>query len=137
MMPPLMTVGSNSPASSKVATSDVVVVLPCVPAMATHCLRRISSASISARRTTGMRCSPRGDELGIVALDRGRNHDDLRRAEIFRVMADMDERALAAQPQDIGVFGRVRALHRIAEVEQNLGNAGHAYAADADEMNGA
>ena len=55
MMPPLMTVGSKPPASSSVATSDVVVVLPWVPAMATHCLSRISSASISARRTTGMR----------------------------------------------------------------------------------
>ena len=34
MMPPLMTVGSKPPASSSVATSEVVVVLPCVPAMA-------------------------------------------------------------------------------------------------------
>ena len=39
------------------ADAVVVVVLPCVPAIATPCLRRISSASISARGTTGMRCS--------------------------------------------------------------------------------
>jgi hypothetical protein len=55
MMPPLMTVGSTPPASSSAAIMLVVVVLPCVPATATVDLSRISSASISARRTTGMR----------------------------------------------------------------------------------
>ena len=39
---------------SIVPTSEVVVVLPCVPAMAMPYLRRISSASISARRMTVM-----------------------------------------------------------------------------------
>ena len=53
MIPPLMTVGSSPPASSSVATIVVVVVLPWVPATATLDLSRISSASISARRTTG------------------------------------------------------------------------------------
>jgi hypothetical protein len=53
MMPPLITVGSRPPASSMAATSDVVVVLPCVPPTAMDHLRRISSPSISARRTTG------------------------------------------------------------------------------------
>ncbi len=48
-----MTVGSKPPLSSSVATSVVVVVLPWVPAMATFERSRISSASISARRTTG------------------------------------------------------------------------------------
>src|SRR5712692_5703909 len=37
-----------------VATRDVVVVLPCVPAMATPYFMRINSASISARGITGM-----------------------------------------------------------------------------------
>ena len=36
-------------------TSDVVVVLPCVPAIAMPCFSRISSASITARATTGIR----------------------------------------------------------------------------------
>ncbi len=80
-------------------------------------------------------CRARG-ELGILALDRGRNHDDLRRAEIFRVMANMNARAFAAQAQDIGALGRVRALDLVAEVEQNLGYAGHADAAYANKMNG-
>jgi hypothetical protein len=57
MMPPLITVGSMPPASSRAATIEVVVVLPWVPATATLSLRRINSASISARRTTGMRRS--------------------------------------------------------------------------------
>ena len=97
MMPPLMTVGSSPPFSSSVATSEVVVVLPWVPAMATQLFRRISSASISARRTTGRRLLARGDELGIVALDRGRDDDDLGLAEVFRLVADEGGDALFAR----------------------------------------
>ena len=47
-----------------------------------------------------------GDKFGIVALDRGRDHDDFGVAEILGVMADMDRRALLAQAQDIGVLAR-------------------------------
>ena len=54
MMPPLTTVGSRPAASRICAISDVVVVLPCVPPTAIDHFRRISSPSISARRTTGM-----------------------------------------------------------------------------------
>ena len=68
MMPPLMTVGSRPAASSKVATSEVVVVLPWVPAMATHCFSRISSASISARRTTGTRLMRAAASSGLSRL---------------------------------------------------------------------
>jgi hypothetical protein len=53
--PPITKVGSSPPSASTLATRLVVVVLPCVPAIATPCFRRISSASISARGTTGMR----------------------------------------------------------------------------------
>ncbi len=55
-MPPLITVGSRCAASSTAAIRLVVVVLPCVPPIAIDHLSRISSASISARRTTGIRC---------------------------------------------------------------------------------
>ena len=82
MMPPLITVGSIPPASSNAATIEVVVVLPCVPATATVYFSRISSASISARRTTGMRRSSGGRDFGIVALDRGRDDDHRGIAEI-------------------------------------------------------
>ena len=68
MMPPLTTVGSKPPASSSAATIEVVVVLPCVPATATQDFSRISSASISARRTTGMRRSSAAATSGLVRL---------------------------------------------------------------------
>ncbi len=74
-------------------------------------------------------------EFGIVALDGGRNDDDFRVAEVFRFVPDVDERAFFAQAQDIGVLGGVGALHGVAEIEQHLGDAGHADAANADEMN--
>ena len=47
-------VGSSPPSASTLATRLVVVVLPCVPAIAMPCFRRISSASIIARGTTGI-----------------------------------------------------------------------------------
>ena len=50
---------------ANVQGADVVVVLPCVPAIATPCLSRISSASISARGTTGMRCSRAASTSGL------------------------------------------------------------------------
>ena len=45
----------------------VVVVLPCVPATAMPCLKRISSASISARGTTGMPRSRAATTSGLSA----------------------------------------------------------------------
>jgi hypothetical protein len=79
----------------------------------------------------------RSDKFRIIALDGSRDHDDLRRAEVFCAVTDMDKRAFAAQPNDIGALGRVRALDRVAEIEQNLGYARHAYAAYSYKMNGA
>ena len=68
MMPPLITVGSRPPASSSAATIEVVVVLPWVPAIATQLFSRISSASISARRTTGMRLARAAISSGLSRL---------------------------------------------------------------------
>ncbi len=42
--------------------------------------------------------------------------------------------ALFAQALHIGIVRRIRALNGIAEFREHLGNAGHADAADADEM---
>ena len=50
-------------------------------------------------------------------------------------MTDKHLRALVAQALDIGIVGRVRALHLIAKVKQNFGYAGHADAANADKVN--
>ena len=52
-LPPMTTVGSRPPRASTVETIEVVVVFPCAPATRTEYLRRISSASISARRISG------------------------------------------------------------------------------------
>ncbi len=68
MIPPFTTVGSSPPASSSVATIVVVVVLPCVPAIATFDFSRMSSASISARRTTGSPRARAASSSGLPAL---------------------------------------------------------------------
>ena len=68
-------VGSSPPSASTRAMRLVVVVLPCVPATAMPCFRRISSASISARGTTGMPRSRAATTSGLSGCDRGR-HDD-------------------------------------------------------------
>ena len=60
-------VGSSPAACSTCATSEVVVVLPCVPAMAMPSLRRITSASISARGITGMPRSAASASSGLPA----------------------------------------------------------------------
>ena len=52
--PPMTKVGSRPPSASTLAIRLVVVVFPCVPATAMPCFSRMSSASISARGTTGM-----------------------------------------------------------------------------------
>ena len=79
----------------------------------------------------------RRDELRIVALDGGGNDDHRGRAEIRRVVADEHRRALLAQALDVGVVAQVRALHLVAEIDEHLGDARHADAADADEVDGA
>ena len=72
ILPPTTTVGSSPAARSTVATSEVVVVLPCEPAIATPYFTRISSASISARVITGMpsaRASVSSGLSGWIALE--------------------------------------------------------------------
>ena len=77
---------------------------------------------------------PRRHQFGIVALDR-RGHDDhIGAVHVPRRMADRHRDALVAQPLDVRAFGDVRALHGVAEIGEHLGDAAHADAADADEM---
>ncbi len=60
------------PPSSSAATIEVVVVLPWVPATATQDFSRISSASISARRTTGRfraRAASSSGLPGLIAVE--------------------------------------------------------------------
>ena len=70
----------------------VVVVLPCVPATAMPCFRRMSSASISARGTTGIATLARGGDFGIVGRDRRRHDDRIGAGDVRRVVADRDPR---------------------------------------------
>ena len=85
----------------------------------------------------GSKRRARGDDFGIVFLHGGGNDDDARLAEIFGLMADGDCDALLAQALDIGVVGQIAALNLVAEIMQDFGDAAHADAADADEMNDA
>ena len=66
--PPITTVGSSPASPSTAETSEVVVVLPCVPATAIPCLKRISSASIIARGTTGTCASRAATTSGLSAF---------------------------------------------------------------------
>ena len=99
--------------------------------------KRISSASISARRTTGSRRSRAATSSGLVFFDRGGDHNHLGLAQIPGAVADETFDALVAQPLDIGAVGLIGALDRVAEIVQHLGNTAHADAADADEMHDA
>ncbi len=135
--PPTITVGSSPASVRMVPTSDVVVVLPWVPATAMPYLRRISSASISARRMTVMpraRAAPISGLSSWIADERTTRsapttcsgewpiaHGDAERLEMARRLA----RRL------------VRAGDLEVVVEQHLGDAAHAGAADADEVDAA
>ena len=134
MMPPLITVGSSPPASSSAATSEVVVVLPWVPAMATQHFSRISSASISARRTTGSRLARAATSSGLSRL-MAEETTTTSAPSIFSASWPMATvMPLLAQALDVGAVGDVGAADGVAEIGQHLGDAAHADAADADEM---
>ena len=66
--PPITKVGSRPPSASTLAIRLVVVVLPCVPAIAMPCFRRISSASISARGTIGVREARAATSSGLSSF---------------------------------------------------------------------
>ena len=64
--PPTRIVGSKPASVRTIPVSDVVVVFPWVPAMATPCFKRMISPSISARRITGI---PRSRAAATSGLD--------------------------------------------------------------------
>ncbi len=70
--PPITKVGSMPASARTLATRLVVVVLPWVPATAMPCFKRINSASIIARGTTGILCARAATTSGLssfTALD--------------------------------------------------------------------
>ena len=115
--PPITKVGSSPPSASTAATRLVVVVLPCVPATAMPCRKRISSPSISARRTTGMRARDRRCELGVLRRHGRRDHHHARARDLSRLVADEDPRTQLREARGHSVRAQVRALHGVAEVE--------------------
>ena len=82
----------------------------------------------------GKQALARGLDFRVVGFDRRGNNDDARIAQIFGAMADRDFHPEFLQPAHVRAVGNVAALHLVAEVMQNLGDAAHADAADADEM---
>ena len=84
------------------------------------------------RHATGSR----GVDFRIAVLDGGRNHDDAGVRGGFGFVADRNLNALAAQALDIGAVLGVGTGDIIAKVLHHRGDAGHADAANADEMNG-
>ena len=76
----------------------------------------------------------RGLDLGVVALDRARHDDDVGLAEVVGAVALLDRAADRREvARDLGVV-HVRARHAVAHVGEHLGDAAHAHAADADEV---
>ena len=73
------------------------MVLPWVPAMATQLFSRISSASISARRTTGRRFSRAAISSGLSRLIADDTTTHLGAVDILGLVADADPDALLAQ----------------------------------------
>ncbi len=73
-------------------------------------------------------------ELGVAGLDRAGDHDDLRALEVPGGLNVEHARALGLEPLgDLRGF-QIRALHRVAKVQQHLRDPRHADAADPREM---
>ena len=137
MIPPLITVGSSCAVSSSAPIIEVVVVLPWVPAIASDHLSRISSPSISARRTTGRRRTRAAMISGLSGLTAEEITTTSAAPRFSASWPTATGMPSSMQPPNIGAVGQVAALHLIAEIVQYLGDAAHADAADADEMHAA
>ena len=127
-------VGSRPPSASTDAMRLVVVVLPCVPATAMPCFRRISSASISARGTTGIAALARGDDFRIVRRDRRRHDDGVGAGDVRRACPIATATPSRARRVVTALAARSEPRDLIALRGQHFGDAAHAGAADADEM---
>jgi hypothetical protein len=135
MMPPLMTVGSRPPASSSVATIEVVVGLAVRAADGDGVLEAHQLGEHLGAAHDRQQPLARGLELGIVLLDRGRDDDDTSASPRFS--ADGRSKhldALARSRCTLALSATGRSPARVAEIVQHLGDAAHADAADADEM---
>src|SRR3546814_1123561 len=76
-------------------------------------------------------------DLRVAALDRSRGDDDGDALDILRRVADRDLDAALPEAFDDVAVGDIAALHLIAEIVHDLGNARHADTTDADEVDDA
>ena len=76
----------------------------------------------------------RRDDLGVVGLHRRRYHHDIGAFHVGRLVRELHFHPELDEPLGRAVLREVRAAHLVALVHQHLGNAAHARAADADEM---
>jgi hypothetical protein len=112
----------------------VVVVLPCIPAMAMPNFSRISSASISARWMTGI-LRARASSTSGLSLATAELVTTTSLPATFSAAWPINHRAQSGlQAFRRGAGAQVRARDRIAHGEQDLGDTAHANAADAEEV---
>src|SRR5690606_9526223 len=85
-------------------------------------------------RHEGNLLGARGQHLGVVGRHGGGGHDDVGTLDVLGHVADAGGDAQALEPLQHRAVDEVGARAVIAEVLQHFGNAAHARAADADEM---
>ena len=79
--------------------------------------------------------TPRLGDLGIRCGDGAGDDDDVGIAEVLGAMTDADGRTERLEPRHRLAAIHVGASHGVPEVQQDLGDTGHADTADTDEMN--
>ena len=134
MMPPLMIVGSGPPASSSVADHRGRRRLAMRAGDSDRPFEAHQLAQHLGAAHHRQQARARRLDFGIVRLHRRGDHDDFahRRDSPRHGRSRPECRATAAGGH--WRLGGVAALHHIAEIVQDLGDAAHADAADADEM---
>ena len=114
----------------------MVVVLPWLPAMAMPYFWRINSASSSPRGITGMARRRASTTSGLSGRTAELTTTALAPDDVFRFVTLIDQRA--ALGKAVGQRGKaeVGAADAVTQFQQDFGEAAHADAADADEVDG-
>ena len=136
MRPPTRIVGSRFAWIRIAATIEVVVVLPWLPAMAMPNFWRINSASNSPRGITGSLRRRASTISGLSGRTAELYTTILAPAKIRGRVTFVNHRAACGQTLRGGREFQIGTGHRIAHIQQHFGEAAHANAADADEVNG-
>ena len=73
-------------------------------------------------------------DLGVVAVDRARVHDDVHARDVLVAVPEIDAHAQGLKPAGGAALFHVRARHVELERAEDLGQAAHPHAPDADEV---